>query len=294
MADIANAVPIDENTVFYSASLAKPVTAVAVLQLVESGLIGLDDSISKWIPEVPRDWQSITIHHLLSNQTGIPDWISGVSLEDFRKLDGVSNTTLITSRATIGKLAFPAGSAGQYSNSNYILLARVVERASGVPFAKYVTDRVFTPAGMLSSYVGTDLAVGHTRRALNFGISDSVFGIHLKALGASGLYTSVRDLTAFVDALLDCRLLKTEYVKLMGSPQSALEPRKLYGYGWFVSLPPAKWFSHRGAFDGYRSFMRVNILDGVDYFVLANGGDVSEKHIDQLIGVVTNLLELHR
>ena len=137
MADRIRGVQITGKTTFELASASKPLTASAVLKLVEAGSIYLDDSAKKWLPDLPNDWSEITVRDLLTHQSGIPDYMVGMAIRDApRLLDGLTNEMLTARWRASPALLFTPGSRSQYSNSNFVLLAEIVAIASGRPFAQ--------------------------------------------------------------------------------------------------------------------------------------------------------------
>ena len=137
MADRIRGVRITGKTTFELASASKPLTASAVLKLVEAGSIYLDDSAKKWLPDLPNDWSEITVRDLLTHQSGIPDYMVGMAIRDApRLLDGLTNEMLTARWRASPALLFTPGSRSQYSNSNFVLLAEIVAIASGRPFAQ--------------------------------------------------------------------------------------------------------------------------------------------------------------
>lgn len=152
MADFAASVPNRPTSLFPLASAAKPFTSVAVLQLRDRGRLRTDDPVARYLPGFP--YPDITIRHLLSHTSGLPD------LELFEPLIARSPMHVVSGRDLVPALRewkqplhFRAGDQFRYSNINYQLLAQIVATVSGRPFGEYVRDMIFRPAGMRSSYV---------------------------------------------------------------------------------------------------------------------------------------------
>jgi D-alanyl-D-alanine carboxypeptidase len=111
MANILTSLKVNEDTGFSIASVSKFFTALAVMQLYESGLVSPQDSILNYLPEFPQAWQDITIHHLLTHQSGIPDWVNDMSvIRDWP--DGVTNTDIVNFFSQNETLEFQPGSMG--------------------------------------------------------------------------------------------------------------------------------------------------------------------------------------
>lgn len=288
MADISKRAAIDVQTVFDVASVSKSITAIAVMQLVEQGKLSLDDSILKWLPELPASWHGITVHHLLSQQSGIPD-ITRVNPQAFRAFDGMSNAEIIKQFANDTPLKFPPGSQAEYTNINYTILAEVVGRASGKGYGRYLHEQVFAPAGMSSTFLHGEALPPNTKVALNFARTSKTYGIDLATLGATGIFSSATDMTALLESLLAGKLVSHASLRTMTQPQSVRSIiNSRYGYGFFVQegKAPMTLFAHTGELDSYRSFLRVNVDKRVHYIVLSNGGKAGYAVVSNIVAVI--------
>ncbi|WP_426207482.1 serine hydrolase domain-containing protein [Massilia sp. TWP1-3-3] len=296
MADIARNTPISEQTVFELASLTKPITAIAVMQLEQRKLLSLNDTIAKWLPQLPQTWGAITVHQLLSHQTGIPDYMGGISPLAALQLDGFTNDDLFKRFALDSHLNFAPGTSAAYSNSNYVILAEIIARASGRSYAQYVQENIFTPLGMRSSYVTGASALQPGDAALNYARSTTTHGASFVTVGPIGVHSSAADMTLLLRSLGTGRLVSLDTLAVMTSPKSGfpvLGSGEYYGYGWFMprNSSPLTLFAHRGGADGFRNIMRVNYTKGIYYVILSNGGDATEKTLDAVLQVVQPLYE---
>jgi D-alanyl-D-alanine carboxypeptidase len=291
MADASHA--IDENTVFEIASVSKPITAIAIMQLAETGRLALDDSILKWLPELPPAWKDVTVHHLLSNQSGVPDPIQ-VTYAQYRRLDGIGNKELIGRWQDV-PLKFPPGSKAEYSNGNYILLAEIISRVSGQSYADYLKQHIFEPAGMHQTYVVGEKTDLPQTLALAYARTTRVFGIDLVLQGATGIRSPISDLQRLIDSLLAGRLVSHDSLVAMTRPQSDyvlwgkdLAHQEQYGYGFAVRPQglPLTLFAHTGGMDAYRAYLRVNVSKGVYYIILTNAGNQGSRVVSNLAAVV--------
>lgn len=128
------------------ASLSKPITALAIFKLAESGKLGIDDPLGKWLPAAPADKQGITIRQMLNHSSGLVDIPPGMS--DYRPISEVE----MQQRIFAEPLDFPPGSKNSYSNSGYNLLGIVVEKASGRSLFEFLRSEIFRPAQIQASY----------------------------------------------------------------------------------------------------------------------------------------------
>jgi CubicO group peptidase (beta-lactamase class C family) len=176
MADVTNNIPMTTNTIFQLASVAKPFTATALMQLVERKLLTLDDSILKFIPELSPAWYSIKISDLLTHQSGIPDYLdSSIVNGNPNWLNGLTNGGLIDYYSNNSTLDFQPKSQVKYSNTNYVLIAEIISRATSVPFYQYMQDNIFSPAGMNASFIVDDPTHSSDVVALNYGKSQNPY-----------------------------------------------------------------------------------------------------------------------
>jgi D-alanyl-D-alanine carboxypeptidase len=290
MADIKQGLPINTNTVFDIASVTKPITAIAIMQLMERRLLSLDDPLLKWIPSLPPAWRGITIHHLLSHQSGIPDCCAGISLEKFRELDGLNNQQIIQRIAQIETLLFTPGSAARYSNSNYILLSEIIAQASAMSYSDFLRLNIFNPLVISPHFYGETPQNG-TSVALNRGETTKIFGINYLATGADGIFASVLDLKALSSGLLMGKLISMNSLQTMTKDHSKMKVKDSialhYGYGWYVPVQGGglEISVHPGGTDGYAALLRINYKTGVTIIQLSNGGNATS----QIMNSITNL-----
>lgn len=278
LADRLNHVPITTNTAFELASASKPVTAATVLKLVETGAIHLQDPITNWLSDLPADWSKISVRDLLTHQSGIPDYMVGINFRELTALNGLTNSMLIERWRTASALKFTPGSRSEYSNSNYVLLAEIVVRASHQSFGERLAQSIFSPLDMQASYVDGSTPPADTKLALNYGDTKLTDGIQLRTQGPTGVFSSAEDLSRWLIALGDGRVLSAAMLQQMTSPQSVgptFQDGERYGYGW--ALPALgdmrDTYAHAGKKDGYQSILYVNRARKLSYVILSNGGE---------------------
>jgi CubicO group peptidase (beta-lactamase class C family) len=160
LADLAARRRVTDRTIYHWASVTKTLTAIAVLQMRDRGLLTLDDRITRWVPELREIHDpdglvdSITIRMLLSHTSGLQNptwpWSRGEPWEPFEP----TAWSQLVAMMPYQRLQFRPGSRYGYSNPAYIYLARVIEKLTGDPWAVYIQKNVWTPLGMNRSYVG--------------------------------------------------------------------------------------------------------------------------------------------
>lgn len=271
-------IPIDGNTAFELASAAKPVTAALVMQLADSGMLKLDDSVLRWLPELPAAWETITLGHLLAQSAGVPDYMRQINASTLMELDGLTNEKLLQRWRSDPRLNFLPGTNAQYSNSNYVLLAEIIARACGTPYGQCMRQRMFEPLGMTHTRVETDESLPSETLALNYAATKRTKGIQLRTEGPTGIYSSLSDMALWLRAYQDGKIVSPASQARMTAPASArpaFENGDMYGLGWVLSAdkPAHGAYAHAGQKDGYRSLIRVNPHYRVNYILLSNGGD---------------------
>lgn len=182
--------PVDRRTPFYIASLAKPMTAAAVLRLVAAGTIGLDDSVRSRIPELPEIYGEVTVRNLLRHESGVADHFDHLS-ED--QLDGLTNGEVLEFLSTRPVLEHEPGARWSYSSSGYVLLAEIVRRQAGLPYAEWMAEQMFSPAGMLDARVGREGSPAARAYVSDDGHWRST-PVGVATEGPGGIYASLADL----------------------------------------------------------------------------------------------------
>ena len=223
------------STRFRIASVSKSLTAAAVLQLVEKGRLGLDDPLDKWLPGF-KNGGDITIEQLLAHRSGIP---SDVYLPDFAE-KSVSGLTLNEAVSWVRDAAprFEPGTRFEYSNSGYLILSAIIEKACAEPFDAVLSRQIFDPAGMVNSGLDTPATSGYHATGYSRSGSGEVVETAYRhpsfGWGYGALYASTSDLLSFARALFDGKLLSSTMIKKMTTGQSSTPWKNQYGLGWFV------------------------------------------------------------
>jgi D-alanyl-D-alanine carboxypeptidase len=274
--------PVDVHTRFEIGSITKQFTAAAILQLREQGRLSLDDRLGKYVPQyVPG--RNVTLRQLLWQVSGIPNYTSTAG---FRNMISLQGTTIVLGRrgnfnamlALIRGLPlhFRPGTQWRYSNTNYVLLGRVVEIASGMSWEQYVRTHIFAPAGMHeSSFMSdeshiADMATGymmyhgHVRPTSNF------IGW---AFSAGAIVSTASDLAKWDAALFGGKLVSAADLRLMttGGPLPAGGANEHYGFGWVVDRydgQPRIW--HNGGTLGFSASNQIYPRQHQAVIVLVN------------------------
>ena len=259
LADINRRIPTTDSTNYRLASLSKQFTATAVMLLARDGRLRYDDRVSDLLPSLPAHARDVTIRHLLTHTSGI------AAYEDFVPrgvTEQVKDRDVPTLIQRAESLYFQPGSVHRYSNTGYALLALVVERVSGQPYARFLEERVFRPAGMSGTVafepgVSTipNRAFGYIFR--NGGIFLSDQSSTSAVLGDGGVYSSLRDMLAW-DRALDARtILRDDELRQAWTPMVLSDGSvSRYGFGWYVDREDGTpRLSHHGETSGFTNFI---------------------------------------
>lgn len=276
---------IDEHTGFRLGSIAKPFTAIAIMQLVEQGRLQLDDAVTHYLPILGEEWQHISIGQLLSHRVKLSqDFFDRAHLS---MANGADNLDLIEFLVANRVRATPtSNSQARYCNTCYVLLAQVVAEASGEPFASYMQQHLFNAAAMADSYLVEKGDSLHARAALNYAKSQRFFGIVQYTTGAMAQVSSVSDLNHFLIALKRGDLITPVTLQLMTQQQADLGDDGLYGLGWEIGYGDQPFYAHGGSQDGYQTQLLIYPKYQLEIVVLSNSGDSGFELSQQLLRTV--------
>lgn len=192
-------IPIQADTVFDVASITKQFAAALLSMLEEDGVLSLDDEVQKWLPELPQYEWPITLRHMIHHTSGLRDYLNLFPLAGRGDYYPISLNQILDMMARQQALIFQPGERYEYSNSAYMLLAKVIERASGKLFGVFAAERIFEPLGMDSSFMYEDFerivplrSTGYARD--NDGRLRIVHNYNFDAAGDGQLYTTMPDL----------------------------------------------------------------------------------------------------
>lgn len=251
-------------TQFRIGSLTKQFTAAAILQLQDAGRLSVQDSLNTYLPDYPGG-SEITLHQLLRHTSGVPehvDRIFNVMATPFPVDDLIGTFSSLPAD-------FPPGNRFAYSNSNYVLLGKVIEVVSGQPYAAFIQEHIFDPLHMAASgYGGNEIGPGQaTGYASGPGGTRPGRFVDMSIPYAAGaLVSTVEDLYVWDRALRGDGLLSPAGREMMFTPGQGG-----YGYGWFIENRPAgRVASHAGSIFGYRSFIQRGLDQDALIVVLSN------------------------
>jgi CubicO group peptidase (beta-lactamase class C family) len=270
-ADEAAAVPNRPETRFRIGSITKQFVAAAVLKLRDRGMLDLQDPVCIRVASCPAAWRPITLRHLLTHTSGLPDY---TNFSDFPSLIGTrASTADLLARFRDLPLEFAPGDHWSYSNSGYVVLGAILETIEGRAWGDSLRDDLFVPLGMSSTGVDEDSPAlpAHASGYLRPGVKP-VFLAMSEFAAAGALVSTVDDLFVWDEALRTGKVLSRQSLAEATSAQVPCKPGGCalasdlgYGYGWFVAAVGGRPYAyHWGRIDG---------------FVTTNGFDASDRTV---------------
>lgn len=290
-------VPVREQTLMSIASLTKTYTATVVLRLAEQGRLRLDDPVARFLPHVPGA-RRVTVRQLLGHTSGYPDVEHHPAFTRYVQRRETYDPAVRWTRGRMIALtsapAFRPGSRFEYSNTNYLLLGSIAERASGTPLAALLDRFVTGPLRLrdtLLTYDRLPLArVAHgyyrlgRRQLLDTwsGRRSAPTNLFGPTWPAGGIAATATDAAHFLDALQRGRLLRPATLRAMQRVHSPASPYGLglerYGFGG------GTWFGHSGGDGGYTSLALTDRRAGVTISVLSNQFELNAAGTDSAPG----------
>jgi D-alanyl-D-alanine carboxypeptidase len=255
---------------FRIASISKVITAIVTMQLVEAGLVGLDEPIGERLAAhvgvFPSDGDVslLTVRHLMSHTSGVPEYDSA-----FFGYEGGGTCTDVAARVVGGGIGTPGGGF-RYSNANVCVLGIVIEMLTGQPYPIAVYERLLTPLGISGMRIAGTYDVGPDEA-----LHPSVPGrSYMEALGAAGAWVATAsDVARIVDSLrpdgTGWRPLSAESVELMTTPALG-PPTSAAGYGLGLIRYPDGSFGHTGTLENTHAMVLAR-PDGITWAILVNG-----------------------
>ncbi len=251
---------LDIDTPFQLASVSKQFTAVAIMQLMEQGKLKYTDPIYKHLPNFPFD-SSITIFSLLTHSSGIPNYIYCLD-KVFDKTKPLTNKMVVDLMAENKPgINYLPNARFNYNNSNYMYLAYIVEKLSGLDFRSYAKKHLFEPAGMKNTFIydpNKPEQIQNAAKGFETQNRASIIDYLDGVVGDKGIYSTLEDLLHWDNTLNTNKLLKSETLKEALTPKLNFKnlETKNYGFGWRLKmLPDSSWSTfHTGWWHGFQTY----------------------------------------
>lgn len=289
--NIRKRIPLKENNAIQLASITKPITATVILQLVEENKLKISDTITKFLPDLPEHYSNITIEHLLAHRSGLSQYYYYCDAMMDEKEEMIYNdTVLCVIDFHNPDHYFKPGKRHNYCNTNYLLLASIIEAIENERYPDVVQSRIFDACKMKDSFVidvkkdslPSNLALGHNLRNRVFEF-DYLDGI----VGDKGVFSTAKDLFKFDRFLSDCGILNDSLIQLAHTPHNKIKRNASYGYGWRLRFHEnlGKIVYHTGWWHGNRHvYFKVPNSD-YTVIILSNALRGSVYSLNELLDV---------
>lgn len=277
---------LNENTVFELASCTKPFTAMAILILKDQKKLNLDDKITKYIPELYK-YNNLTIRNLMNHTSGLPDYMAIMNKTWDKSKIATNKDVIKTLEKQQPKVLFKTNTKEEYSNTGYVLLASIIEKASGQTYAKFLETAIFKPLKMTRTFAYNSRLSNKKIKNYAFGylyVNDKYilpddydrtkFVFWLDGVEGDGaLNSTTNDLHKWINAVNNNDLLSKESFKLFNN-NGTLNDGTLtrHGYGWRIleTKPFGKIARHSGGWPGYLSYMERDLDTDKSIIILQN------------------------
>lgn len=276
--------PLDGEMPFYLASLAKQFTAMGIMMLVEEHKITYDDKISKFFPIISSNYRNITIHQLLTHTAGVKDYFKLGIIKP-----GLTNRDVYETLFRINQLDFNPGLKYNYSNSGYVLLAMIIQIASGQFYEDFMNNRIFYPLEMNNSFVLNErtprkiLVKGYTAK-----LKPNDYNLY--TYGDGGIFSTTSDLLKWHIAIESNTLVSAQSLLEAYTPVVLADGQKRrYGYGWEIGNNLyGKLVFHTGGLAGYRTYLERQLGSSNVIILLTN---TSNEHILEIRNKLVKILD---
>jgi CubicO group peptidase (beta-lactamase class C family) len=277
-ANLEHRVPATDSTVYAVGSLSKQFTAAAIVLLSQQGRLGLDDPISRYLPEGSAVWSAVTIRHLLTHTSGVPQ----DTTLDWRR--DYAESELVRSAAR--PLDFEPGALESYSSTGYALLGVIIHRVTGMPWGDFVRDQIFRPLGMRTARVNSDTDIVPNRTAGYYFVNDTLTNPEwvspsINATADCCLSFTVLDLARWAIGLNHRKVLGETGLEMSWTPVRLNDGGTYpYGFGWNVFEQRGyRRIGHSGAWRGSHATMQRYPEFDLTVIVLLNLGQANSEGI---------------
>lgn len=278
-ADLDKKTPVTKDTEFEIASVSKPIVATAVMMLCEQGKFKIEEPIGKYVEDMPLAWANIPIVNLLSHTSGIPDFRGG-DLYFQHRMDETPFADITKGMST--DLLFNVGDHFAYSNTNYLMLGKLIEGLTGKPYTEFLQTQIFDPLGMKATgFVSKkEHCQGYVSVGKEFRPSRDC---SLAWAGpGSSIVSNAEDLAKFDEALQNQKLIKNQTLIRMLQPTETKLGAMDYGLGWQIGKVGDVFMSlHSGKMNGFSSVFLRLINEKISVIVLSNANESDENTLSR-------------
>ena len=288
-ANIEHKVAVKPETIFQSGSVGKQFASFAIMLLVEDGKISLDDKLTKFFPDAPFSWDSITVKNLLTHTAGFGEYA-----DDFNYRADYTEDSLFRIIRKI-PAQFKAGEKSVYSNTGYVTLGLIISKVTGKFYGEFLKQRIFEPLGMTTARIISETDIV-PNRAGGYQLVDGEIknqewvSPSLNTTADGSMYVTALDMAKWEAGLNAARLLKKESYEMMWSPvklnDGSIYP---YGFGWRIdSIQGKKIIEHNGTWQGFESTIKRYPQEKIAVIVFAN---LRRANTDK---IASRIMQLHQ
>ncbi len=291
MEDLEHNVALSPESVFYIASMAKQFTAASIALLVMGGKLSLDDDIRRPLPEMAEMPKPITVRHLVHHMSGLRDHFDLLGLIGWRDTDYLNNEMLVKLLSRQCTLNFEPGTRYEYSNSNYVLLAEIVKRASGQSLRQFSRERIFQPLGMTHTHFDDDYREIVPHRVISYIPKPGGWLQLLKesdSYGAGNLLTTVDDLARWDGNFSSGQVGGVPLLQLIHT-RGTLDNGKVLDYAFGLMHGEYRGLAtvqHAGGYKGFRAEMIRFPAQNFTVIVLGNAATLNPTQAAQEVADV--------
>ncbi|MFC3198713.1 serine hydrolase domain-containing protein [Parapedobacter deserti] len=297
-ADLENKQPVSAATNFRLASVSKQFTAACILQLVHQGKLDLSTTIPEAFPEFPAYGNAVTVKHLLTHTSGIPDYEDYVADTAFNPQ--IKDSGVLDILIQLDSGYFAPGTQHRYSNSGYALLALMVEHYSSQSFAAYLREHIFIPLGMTSTVAHEAEKTTVPARAFGYSLLNGQWkrrdqSATSAVLGDGGIYSNVMDLAIWDQALYGEDVLPAHWInESFACHKLANGDNVPYGYGWHLKKTNSgeQVVYHTGSSTSFRNIFYRIPSRRFSIILLTNRNQPQEEDMLTLAEQVADLIFL--
>ncbi len=273
--DIENKMKANVYTLYRIGSISKMFTAVMILQMIEEKKLSFDTKLNKFFPTI-KNADKINIEYLLNHRSGIENF-TNLNQYSLYSSSTHSEEDMIKIFETLGS-DFEPGTKFNYSNTNYVLLAYIIEKISNQSYSEQLLNRICSKAKLTDTKVGLVIDTKDNEAEsyeYNFGKWELAKETDLSvAIGAGNIVSTSKDLCNFIYSLFNAKLISKEMLAKMKTLQDG------YGYG-ILQFPyyDKSFYGHTGGIDGFQSILGYNEKDELAICILGNGFNYSLNDI---------------
>jgi CubicO group peptidase (beta-lactamase class C family) len=263
---------LNEHSAFHLASVSKTFTAMGILKLAEQGKLKLDDDLTLYFPSFP--YAGVTIKMLLNHRSGLPNYIYFLQKLGWDVSKVSSNQDVLNYLIQFKPpVTHQPGTRFNYCNTNYALLALIIEKASGKSYAQFLKDTFFAPLRMDDTYVFSMADSGRAMPSYDWRWRPEVFNFLDGEYGDKNVYSTAKDLLKWDQGLYSSKLFTQQTLEAAFTPYSNEKPGiKNYGLGWRMNVYPngKKIIFHTGWWHGNNAILVRLIEDSATIIALGN------------------------